>query len=571
MARPYSSAQGDGPGIVAVLKVLVVLLAIVGVVGAFLYGGYLSYTSLDGPDVEPTAAEAKADPSGRQFEYGRSRLRREGELWLLELVGSPPEIGAAHGRLTRRLLARVDKRIDKLLGQRFATWIDAWASRMFLRWDYRDSDAELGESIKSELAALAAELPDTDDAKLSPYHRLFLMQCFFDLSRRVQDSFVDGTMFAVTAETGDPRGEPGNLLVGRSFTLDLGADFENDRIVTVYRPDGKYPFASVGWPGLVGVVTGVNARGVYVSGNVVRTDDPREDTGEPLPLLLRRVLEEADNLERAVSMLQDAKLRTPAVVLVGDGVQRKAVVVEMAPRPTEEGRVTRGEKDRVVWATNHLVSENFERDAQNERMMRTTSSGYRYTRLEELLRKPTKWSPEQVLEVLRDRRGHDDAPLGLGNRNALENLSSTHAVVLDATAMVLWVSEGPSALGRFRAFDLRHLLRPEQNRSSAPQSFQADRLLYSETYADYRVALEEMEYARSRFIEGEVEQARFSAEVAVSLAPDIGPLYRLLGNIYRELEMKPEALKAYRRYLELVPGQSREQDRVRGLIDELER
>ncbi len=572
MARIHNTGPGDGPGLFAVLKVLGVLLVVVLGVSVFLYGGYLSYTGLDGPEAPVTEAETRADPSGRKFEYGRSQLSREGDLWVLELVGAPAELGAAQGRLTRRLLARTDQRIDELLTQRFGTWMDAWASRMLLRWDYRDADLPLGEEIRIELAALAAQQPEDEDAKISAYHRLFLMQCFFELGRRVQDNFLDGVMFAVQTDT-HAAGEAGKLLIGRSFTLDLGAEFDPDRLVTVYRPDGKYPFASIGWPGLVGVVTGVNARGVFVAGNPVRTDDPREDKGEPVPLLLRRVLEEADSLERAVSMLQDAEVRTAATVLVGDGVQRKAVVVEMAPRASEEGRVTRGEKERLVWATNHLVSENFERDAQNERVMRTTASGYRYDRLQELLegRDQGSWSPETVLEVLRDRRGHEDEPLGLGNRYAIENLRTSHAIVLDATAMVLWVGEGPSTLGRFRAFDLKHLLRPREHRQGAPQSFQPDRLLYSEIYADYRVALEEMEYARERLNAGEFEQARFSAEVALSLAPDIGPLHRLLGNIYRELEMENEALAAYRRYLELVPGQNRDQDRVRGMIDELER
>ena len=49
--------------------------------------------------------------------------------------------------------------------------------------------------------------------------------------------------------------------------------------------------------------------------------------------------------------------------------------------------------------------------------------------------------------------GRDNAELGLGNRYALENLESTISVVVDATAMVLWVAEGPSTLGRFRAFE----------------------------------------------------------------------------------------------------------------------
>jgi isopenicillin-N N-acyltransferase-like protein len=205
------------------------------------------------------------------------------------------------------------------------------------------------------------------------------------------------------------------------------------------------------------VVTGVNARGIVVALNPTRTDDPLE-TGAPLPLVLRQVLEEADTLEQALEILQAADLRTSGAVLVGDGRQRKAAIVELAPRDKDE-RKPRGDDAPAIWATNHLVREPFERDAQNDRIRRYTSSGYRYERLGELLAEPAS-SPvdrgaARAVAILRDRRGLGGEELGLGNRNALDNLHLTHSVVVDATAMVMWVAEGPSALGRFRAIDLR--------------------------------------------------------------------------------------------------------------------
>ena len=40
----------------------------------------------------------------------------------------------------------------------------------------------------------------------------------------------------------------------------------------------------------------------------------------------------------------------------------------MAPRSPKERRVVRGEDEHVVWATDHMVREVFERDAQNDWM-----------------------------------------------------------------------------------------------------------------------------------------------------------------------------------------------------------
>jgi len=60
-----------------------------------------------------------------------------------------------------------------------------------------------------------------------------------------------------------------------------------------------------------------------------------------------------------------------------------------------------------------------------------------------------------------------------------------------------------------------------------------------------------------------------SAEIAHALAPDVGELHRLLGDIARELGDGEQAIVHYRRYLELVPGRRREQNRVEGIIAEL--
>jgi isopenicillin-N N-acyltransferase-like protein len=344
---------------------------------------------------------------------------------------------------------------------------------------------------------------------------------------------------------------------------------EPDRIVTFYRPDGRYPFATVGWAGMIGVVTGINARGIFVGLDAARTDDPLEE-GAPLPLVLRQVLEKADTLEQAVEILHAAEIRTSGIVLIGDGVQRKAVVMELAARDREDRRATRGEDEATVWATDHMLREAFEGDLQNDWIRRYTSSGYRYDRLGELLADGGMIDPPRAVEILRDRRGLGGAVLGLGNRNALEGLATTHSVIVDATAMVMWVAEGPSTLGRYQAFDLRHLLGREDVHAAPVDDLPPDPLLYSEEYRDYEEAIESIDHARELLSKGYAERALWSAKVALALAPDVGDLHRLLGDIERELGHTEAAVAHYRRYLELVPGRHRDQVRVEGIIAELE-
>lgn len=551
----------------AVLQALIVLGVVLAVVLVILYSGYLRFTDLaaDPPEVDEAALDV--DRSGRRITYGESWLARRGGLWEMHLVGSPAAIGDAHGQLAARLFHRLDADLRRLIDGRYPTWMDGWSALVGVRWDFRQADAALPEAVASELAALAAALPEAAGERLGGYHRLFLYQCFQQLSARLDDVLLEGITFAALPRSKTATSASGNLIIGRSFGVDLG-ELEADRLVTFYYPDGKYPFVSIGWPGLVGVVTGINARGIFVALNPARTDDPAED-GPPLAIVLRQVLEEADTAEQAVELLKAAPLRAAASVLVGDGIQRKAVVVELSSRTREERRPLKGESMSAIWTTNHLLHEPFDRDAQNDRIRRYTASGYRYERLEERLGELAPLDPEKAVMVLRDRRGKGGAELGLGNHNALDDLSLAHAVVVDATAMVMWVAEGPSALGRFRAFDLRYLLMRQGTRPAPLDDIASDRLLHSEEFSDFQQALDAIAHAQSLLAAGLPERALASAKLALALAPDVGDLHRLLGDIERELDHPAEARRHYERYLELVPGRLRDQERVRGLLEEL--
>jgi isopenicillin-N N-acyltransferase-like protein len=565
----FASQAPEGRNVFAILKVLAVVGGTFTILLALLYSGYVGYTSLEPIEVETGVYELEVDETGRKVTYGRSWLARRGGLWVLHLEGSPEEMGDAHGHLSGRLFRNLDGRVDTILEQRYRGFVESWSELMLLRWDYRNADEDIGEAARTELSALAAALPDDGEGPLGAYHRLFLYQCFFDITQRLQDTVLEGSMFAVAPRSTTTRVEAGNLIIGRTLSIDFGPDFEVDRVVSFYYPDGKYPFVSIGWAGLVGVVTGINARGIFVASNPAHTDDPREADALPLPLVLRDVLEQADTLEQAVAIIEAAELRTAAVVLIGDGVQRKAVVLEASARTGEDRRLIRGEGEQAVWATDHMTREAFESDAHNDRIQRTTSSGYRFDRLAELLAAPGNFEPEDAVEILRDRGGLANAQLGLGNRNALENLHTTQSVVIDATSMVLWVAEGPSTLGRYRAFDLGYLLARQRTRPAPLADFGADRLLYSEEYRDYGEALEGIGYARELLALDRPEQALAAAQVSLALAPDIGELHRLLGDIERELGNGEDAKVHYRRYLDLVPGRQRDQERVKGIIDEL--
>jgi hypothetical protein len=204
---------------------------------------------------------------------------------------------------------------------------------------------------------------------------------------------------------------------------------------------------------LLGVVTGMNAAGVAL---VVHGGRAREvqSSGEPLVHTMRDVLAEARTTAEAVHLLAREPM-VSHIVMLADAAGDTAVV-ERAPGETP---FIRREKNKLA-LTNHFQGP-LASDVANRQVEQTTSTLDRRARLDELLgRLPPGASVEGAIAVLRDKRGPGDVTLPPGDRRAIDALIATHGVVMDTTARVIWVSEGPHLKGRFVRFDVGRLLAP---------------------------------------------------------------------------------------------------------------
>jgi hypothetical protein len=135
----------------------------------------------------------------------------------------------------------------------------------------------------------------------------------------------------------------------------------------------------------------------------------------------------------------------------------EVAIVERAPGARATIRRGRGK----VPLTNHFEGPLAD-DPANRAVERGTSTLARRRRLDELLANLAPSATVQdAVRVLRDKLGPSGEALPLGDRRALDALIATHAVVMETTRRVLWVSEGPHLVGRFIRFDLAELLSPD--------------------------------------------------------------------------------------------------------------
>jgi hypothetical protein len=407
---------------------------------------------------------------------GRSYLTRRGGVWELGLAGSAWQMGLAQGRLARPLLLRGDAHMIRMLRHYLPNGLFRSALVAVVRLQHRGADQAIAPARRLEIAGEARGLGHDPYAWFLPaYERMIRYHSAYDVALSFEGSPVLGcSAFAAAG----PATADGHTIVGRNFDAELGETFDRDKTVTLYRPSEGIPFASVAWPGLTGVVTGMNLAGVWVSVNGARAGDPRTD-GTPLVLILRDVLEHARTVDEAIRV---ARRHTPMVshmVLVADGDERDIAVIERSP---DRFAVRRGRD--LLALTNHFETA-LRDDPEDAAVRRKTSTLARRTRLDELLAAARgHLDVAAAIGILRDRRGAGGGPLPLGDRRALDALIATHSVVADATARVLWVAEAPHTLGRYVRFDLRELLDPAYpgpRRGPVAETLPADPLLAEHT------------------------------------------------------------------------------------------
>jgi hypothetical protein len=98
-----------------------------------------------------------------------------------------------------------------------------------------------------------------------------------------------------------------------------------------YFQKGALHFASAGWPGSIGVVSGLSGRGFAVVLNAVPSPEGIRKTGYPVLLHLRRVIEDAADFEAALAMLARQRLTAAALFTLVGSRNEQRVVIERTP------------------------------------------------------------------------------------------------------------------------------------------------------------------------------------------------------------------------------------------------
>lgn len=430
----------------------------------------------------PSGEPRRIDANLRRF--GDSYVLARGKLLEVGLRGTPTEIGFEHARLLYPemvenegiLLSRFQEQVSSSLAR------GALLDLAELRYAHVDRGMSL--TRRQEIAAGARGFqPDPYLGLFPTYQRFVYLNALYDMALSFEHSPLIG---CTTFTFGGDALEGGGGILARAFDFEVDEVFDRHKALFLVRETGQIPFASVAWPGLVGVVSGMNAEGVAVVVHGARGGAPQAE-GEPVVHALRRVLSAARDTEQALQALAAQPAMVSHIVILNDASGR-AAVVERVPGRTNFVRFLPAR----AATTNHFEGP-CAADPKNLAVRANTSTLPRRTRGDELIaRLPAHLSTTDAVSdavaLLRDRQGPGDAKLALGDRSAINALIATHGVVMDTKSRTLWVSESPHLLGRFVAFDLKRMLAPDYDPEHPPEleATGEDPLLTSGEYDRFR-------------------------------------------------------------------------------------
>ena len=277
--------------------------------------------------IETATSKERLFPSGK---HGKGELRYVEGVPVAILVGTAKEIGEQHAALLGKPgapMLKFPKRIFAEAGVEKHWPLAVVASQRLMK--------QASERHRQEMLAIAKHADVESD-------EILVANTLLELRR----------LGCSTLIVGPERSATGGPLFGRNFDFPPLGLLDKYSLVMVVRPEGKHAYAAVGYPGLIGVLSGMNDAGlavatldVYESGN----DSPKfEPTGAPQMLVFRQILEECSTIAEAEQLLQRTQASTWANLAVCDCQQ--GTVFEITPTKVARRDAT----DSILPCTNHF-------------------------------------------------------------------------------------------------------------------------------------------------------------------------------------------------------------------------
>lgn len=449
-------------------------------------------------------------------------------LWEMYLEGSPFERGVAYGKLTEDLLYYQEKVFVDQIRELVPSDTYMGVLKHFIVFFNRNLTKDVPQEYLEEIYGVSLSCTDEYNFIGSPYQRQLNYHGAHDIGHALQDLMLVGcTSFAVWGS----QSADSSLLVGRNFDFHMGDAFAKNKLISFYNPTEGYRFASVGWAGMVGVLSGMNETGLTVTINAAKSAIPLS-SATPISILTRKILQYASTIDEAYAIARQYDTFVSEAILIASAHDGKAAIIEKSPKQID---IYYSDNERVV-CSNHFQSKTFGNDKRNVENIATSDSKYRFDRMQELLNEHNPITPALAVGILRDRDGLGGKPVGYGNEMAINQMIAHHAVVFEPSKRLMYVSTDPWQSGKFIVYDLTKVFaNPDFSRELREErEVAADAFLTTKAYADF-LAFRQGTKELAKAIDGKTPLADSTLTTLISLNPNYYYAYERVGDYYLEL------------------------------------
>lgn len=476
--------------------------------------------------------------SPTSFSYKDNFLfkNQQNNLWEMYVEGDALQRGLIMGSLSDSLIKKQETVFFGKIKQLVPSDFKLRLLRQFLKVYNRKLYKNVSEEYQTEIYGLSRFASKDFDDIAPQYLRTLYLHGAHDIGHALSDlSLVGCTSFAVWNQ----KTEDGSLLIGRNLDFYAGDDFAENKVIYFIKPDLGHPYMSVSWPGMIGVVSGMNMEGLTVTINAGKSDIPWV-AKTPIAILAREILQYAKNIDEAIAIAKKREVFVSESIMIGSANDGKAVLLEVSPN--HFGVYDVANSSELICA-NHFQSDTYKDDKNNSKHIIESHSKYRFDRMEELLEESEKVTPAEAVKILRDKNGLKDKSIGFGNEKALNQLLAHHGIVFKPEQKLVWISANPYQLGEFVCYDLNKVFgyKIENNSESRVLKTMAetklniakDSFLDTKEYADYeQFRIKNREFDKD--LNDKIELSEEFISNFKSLNPELWVVYYKIGKYYQE-------------------------------------